>query len=53
MHSRTSGLSDYLAYDELDGLRITRDIVRHLRWRKLRGPAPPSRPTIHSRTRAN
>jgi acetyl-CoA carboxylase carboxyltransferase component len=37
MHSRTSGLSDYLAADEMDALRITRDIVRHLRWIKL-GP---------------
>jgi acetyl-CoA carboxylase carboxyltransferase component len=39
MHSRVSGLSDYLAADELDALRITRDVVRHLRWRKL-GPGP-------------
>ena len=39
MHSRTSGLSDYLAVDEMDALRITRDIVRHLRWSKL-GPGP-------------
>jgi acetyl-CoA carboxylase carboxyltransferase component len=39
MHSRTSGLSDYLAVDELDGLRIARGIVKHLRWRKL-GPGP-------------
>jgi acetyl-CoA carboxylase carboxyltransferase component len=30
MHSRTSGLSDYLAEDELDGLRIARDIIAHL-----------------------
>jgi acetyl-CoA carboxylase carboxyltransferase component len=37
MHSRTSGLSDYLAADEMDALRIIRDIVRHLRWKKL-GP---------------
>jgi len=29
MHSRTSGLSDYLAEDELDGIRMARDIVRH------------------------
>src|ERR1041384_3165857 len=29
MHSRVSGLSDYLAEDELDGLRIARDIVTH------------------------
>lgn len=39
MHSRTSGLSDYLAVDEMDAIRITRDIVRHLDWKKL-GPGP-------------
>ena len=39
MHSRTSGLSDYLAVDEMDALRIGREIIRHLRWRKL-GPGP-------------
>jgi acetyl-CoA carboxylase carboxyltransferase component len=32
-------LSDYLAVDELDALRIARDVVEHLRWRKL-GPGP-------------
>jgi acetyl-CoA carboxylase carboxyltransferase component len=37
MHARVSGLSDYLAVDEMDALRITRQIVAHLRWRKL-GP---------------
>jgi acetyl-CoA carboxylase carboxyltransferase component len=48
MHSRTSGLSDYLAIDEMDGLRITRDIVRHLRWRKLGpGPSEPADDPIH------
>jgi acyl-CoA carboxylase subunit beta len=39
MHSRVSGLSDYLAIDELDALRIGREIVEHLNWRKL-GPGP-------------
>ncbi len=39
MHSRTSGLSDYLAANEFDGLRLARQIVRHLRWTKL-GPGP-------------
>jgi acyl-CoA carboxylase subunit beta len=39
MHSRISGLSDYLAVDELDALRIGRDIVGHLNWRKA-GPGP-------------
>lgn len=29
MHSRVSGLSDYLAEDELDGIRIARDLVGH------------------------
>jgi acyl-CoA carboxylase subunit beta len=39
MHSRTSGLADYFAIDELDALRIGRRIVARLNWRKL-GPAP-------------
>jgi acetyl-CoA carboxylase carboxyltransferase component len=30
MHSRVSGLSDFLAEDELDALRIAREIVGHL-----------------------
>ena len=27
MHSRTSGVSDYLAEDEFDGIRIAREIM--------------------------
>jgi len=42
MHSRVSGLSDYFAVDEVDCIRIGRDIVADLNWRKL-GPGP-SRP---------
>jgi acyl-CoA carboxylase subunit beta len=30
MHSKISGLSDYLAEDEVEGLRMARDIIRHL-----------------------
>ncbi|HEX6389551.1 MAG TPA: carboxyl transferase domain-containing protein [Solirubrobacteraceae bacterium] len=37
MHSRVSGLSDYLAADEHDALRLGREIVAQLNWRKL-GP---------------
>ncbi len=51
MHSRISGLSDYLAMDEMDALRIGRDIVGHLNWRKL-GPGrslPDDRPTYDPR----
>ena len=34
MHSETSGLSDYLAEDEMDALRICREVVSHLNWSK-------------------
>jgi acetyl-CoA carboxylase carboxyltransferase component len=39
MHSRTSGLADYFAVDEPDAIRIGRQIVGRLNWRKL-GPSP-------------
>ncbi len=39
MHATVSGLADYLAEDEPDALRIARDIIAHLNWRK-RGPGP-------------
>lgn len=39
MHSRTSGLSDYLAEDELDALRTAREIVGHFNTVK---PAVPN-----------
>ena len=34
MHSRLSGVSDYLAEDELDAIRLGREIVAHLDWQK-------------------
>src|SRR5262245_34763655 len=40
MHSRVSGVSDYLAEDELDALRLGREIVAHLDWRKAAAPRP-------------
>ena len=39
MHADTSGLADYLAEDERDALRICREVVSHLNWRK-HGSAP-------------
>lgn len=39
MHTRVSGLGDYFAVDEVDAIRIGRDIVAHLNWHKL-GPGP-------------
>jgi acetyl-CoA carboxylase carboxyltransferase component len=48
MHSRVSGLSDYFAANELDCIRIGRQIVSELNWRKLGpGPAGPADPPEH------
>jgi acetyl-CoA carboxylase carboxyltransferase component len=46
MHSRVSGVSDYLAEDELDAIRLGREIVAHLQWRKkgLGPELPPEEP---------
>jgi acyl-CoA carboxylase subunit beta len=43
MHARVSGLADYMAIDEHDCLRLGRQIVRRLNWRKL-GPGPTEPP---------
>src|SRR5207302_2408239 len=37
MHARTSGLADYMAEDEPDALRLCRQVVRRLNWRKAGG----------------
>lgn len=39
LHAEVSGLGEYLAEDEMDALRICREIVSHLNWRKA-GPPP-------------
>ncbi len=39
MHASVSGLADYLAEDELDAIRVARDVIAHLAWRK-QGPGP-------------
>jgi acetyl-CoA carboxylase carboxyltransferase component len=43
MHSRVSGLSDYFAADEYDAIRLGRQIMSRINWRKL-GPAPAPNP---------
>jgi acetyl-CoA carboxylase carboxyltransferase component len=43
MHSRVSGVSDYLAENELDAIRLGREIVAHLNWKKA---GPPPRPRV-------
>jgi acetyl-CoA carboxylase carboxyltransferase component len=42
MHARTSGLADLLAVDERDCIRLGRQVVADLGWRKL-GPGPTGR----------
>ena len=39
MHAEVSGLGDYFAEDEMDAIRMCREVVSHLNWRK-HGPAP-------------
>jgi acetyl-CoA carboxylase carboxyltransferase component len=47
MHARVSGLADYFAVDELDCIRLGRQIIADLNWAK-RGPGP-IRPSIEPR----
>jgi acetyl-CoA carboxylase carboxyltransferase component len=48
MHTEVSGLGDYLANDELDALRLCREVVSHLNWRKLGpGPTMPADEPVH------
>jgi acetyl-CoA carboxylase carboxyltransferase component len=48
MHARVSGLADYMAEDELDCIRIGRQIVADLNWRKLGpGPSKPADEPVH------
>lgn len=47
MHAEVSGLGDYFAEDEMDAIRLCREVVSHLNWRKP-GPEPsmsPDEPT--------
>jgi acetyl-CoA carboxylase carboxyltransferase component len=39
MHASVSGLADYLADDERQAIRMCRDVIAHLHWRKA-GPGP-------------
>src|SRR5258705_707682 len=43
MHAEISGLGEYLAEDERDALRLCREVMSHLNWRKA-GPPPSLRP---------
>jgi acetyl-CoA carboxylase carboxyltransferase component len=45
LHAEVSGLGDYFADDEMDAIRICREVVSHLNWRKA-GPGPSLRPEV-------
>jgi acetyl-CoA carboxylase carboxyltransferase component len=45
MHSSVSGVSDYLAEDEHDAIRLAREIMAHLNWKKT---GPPPRPDVEA-----
>jgi acetyl-CoA carboxylase carboxyltransferase component len=48
MHSKVSGLSDYFAADEHEAIRMGRDIVDHINWRKQGyGPTKPPDDPVH------
>ena len=49
MHSEVSGLSDYLAEDEMDAIRLCRNVVSHLHWEKqgIEPSFPGDEPTLN------
>lgn len=48
LHATKSGLADYLADSEHEAIRMARDVVRHLNWRKLGyGPTLPADDPIY------
>ncbi|KAL6055091.1 methylcrotonoyl-CoA carboxylase [Balamuthia mandrillaris] len=53
MHSKLSGVSDYLAIDELDAIRKAREIIHNLHWEKAT-PLPKTHllPSIEGRRTA-
>ena len=45
MHTHVSGLGDYLAEDDRDGIRMARDILARMDWPRHAAPSPvPERP---------
>jgi geranyl-CoA carboxylase beta subunit len=47
MHAAVSGLAEYLADDDADGIRILRELVAHLGWQRFEAPLPAAREPLH------
>ena len=48
MHARTSGVADYLAADEQDGIKMVREIVAHLGWKKANAAQQMAKPPYYA-----
>jgi geranyl-CoA carboxylase beta subunit len=44
MHTTVSGVSEYLAEDDADGIRILRDVLTRLGWDRFESPLPEALP---------
>jgi geranyl-CoA carboxylase beta subunit len=40
MHTSVSGLGEYMAEDDADGVRLAREVVQRLQWQRHLAPAP-------------
>jgi geranyl-CoA carboxylase beta subunit len=49
MHTQVSGLGEYLAEDDADGVRLAREVVDRLQWQRHLAPASPARPGLPPR----
>jgi geranyl-CoA carboxylase beta subunit len=47
MHATVSGLAEYLAEDDADGIRILRDLVARLGWQRFEAPLPEGPPPLY------
>jgi geranyl-CoA carboxylase beta subunit len=47
MHGTTSGLAEYLADDDADGIRILRELVARLGWQRFEAPLPAGREPLY------
>jgi len=47
MHSAVSGLAEYVAEDDADGIRVLRELVSRLGWQRFESPPPTGREPLY------